>query len=109
MATTTSSSPAPLAQSGAPLAQYSAPLDQYGAPPSVGDADLPQEESFSFTKPMVSTKQVPLGTRLFLVSIMLVILGITSYLFFFRTDNVAVSFARNYDPTLFYQPPPADP
>ena len=64
---------------------------------------ISEEPSFSFTKPMVSTKQVPMGTRLFIVTIMLVILAITSYLFFFRTDNVAVSFARNYDRSLFYQ------
>ena len=58
---------------------------------------------FTFAKPMVSTKQVPMGTRLFIVSIMLVILAITSYLFFYRTDNVAVSYAKNYQ-NLFYQP-----
>lgn len=56
--------------------------------------------SFSFIQPMVSTNQIPLGTRMFLVAILLVVLAITSYLFYFRTDNVAVGYAQYY-PTLF--------
>ncbi len=73
--------------------------------PSV--AGLPNEKhSWTyFLHPMIATKHIPLGTRLFLASIMLVILAITTYLFFYRTDNVAVSYAHNYDTDLFYQDP----
>lgn len=58
--------------------------------------------SWSFTDPLVSTKHIPLGTRLFILSIMLVIIAFTTYLFYYRTDNVSVSFAKNYDPNMFY-------
>lgn len=61
--------------------------------------------SYGFAQPMVSTKQIPLGTRMFFVAILLVVLAITTYLFFFRTDNVAVGYAKNYPPSMFSQQP----
>ena len=57
----------------------------------------------SWTEPLISTKHIPLGTRLFILCIMLVIIAFTTYLFYYRTDNVSVSFAQNYPPGTFYQ------
>ena len=71
--------------------------------PILGQDDV--VPSYGFAQPMVSTKQIPLGTRLFFVAILLVVLAITTYLFFFRTDNVAVGYAKNYPPSMFSQQP----